>query len=281
MLRKLTPQIVFFQYFGGKNQLVRHIFEIMESCGAAFNTLVEPYAGAANVTLNIRGFDKYVINDIDSELYGVYTDCKDNTDSFIAHSLIHPKSRRSFYLHKTGLYDDGVKKSALRFHRALFSFAAKSGRGGSWGYSSGSSDPDSSRITVKNVLNPVRVYETIKAVSRLLNENVDILNRDAFDIFELYDAPSTLFFVDPPYVGTDQSTYASNFGEEELERLLHVLAKLSGGFIFTHYDHQKIRDFASEFNWSIKCMDQMVPIAIRRGPCETIKKLVFVYNLRS
>lgn len=63
---------------------------------------------------------------------------------------------------------------------------------------------------------------------------------DFAKIIERYDQPRTLFFADPPYLGT--CGYAEEFNECDHERLAEALQSIEGRFLVTVGDHPRIRE---------------------------------------
>ncbi len=62
-------------------------------------------------------------------------------------------------------------------------------------------------------------------------------------IIEKYDSKSTLFYLDPPYIGGEHyyKTTAVNFRQEDHARLAHKLKKIKGKFILSYYDHESVK----------------------------------------
>jgi DNA adenine methylase len=88
--------------------------------------------------------------------------------------------------------------------------------------------------------------ESLKDVAERF-KGVAIENEDAMDVLRRYDSPTTLFYVDPPYVlntRKDASTvYAHEYTEEEHRELLILLRGLTGmvvlsGYASTMYDEE-------------------------------------------
>ena len=63
---------------------------------------------------------------------------------------------------------------------------------------------------------------------------------DFDDIIRRYDQPRSLFFADPPYLGT--CGYAEEFNECDHERLAASLQSIQGRFLVTVGDHPRIRE---------------------------------------
>lgn len=60
-------------------------------------------------------------------------------------------------------------------------------------------------------------------------------NRDFREIFLVYDSPTTLFYVDPPYVGREKY-YAGGFTEQDHRDLAEILNGIQGKAVLSYYD---------------------------------------------
>ena len=67
------------------------------------------------------------------------------------------------------------------------------------------------------------------------------------DFIVRYDRPATLFFLDPPYWGSEDVYGAGLFGREDFERLAGLLKGLRGRFILTLNDVPEVRRLFADF----------------------------------
>jgi len=58
-------------------------------------------------------------------------------------------------------------------------------------------------------------------------------------VIQIYDRPWTVFYCDPPHLGTENS-FLAQFGEKGHEQLAGLLKKIKGRFILTYNDHPDI-----------------------------------------
>jgi DNA adenine methylase len=56
-----------------------------------------------------------------------------------------------------------------------------------------------------------------------------------------YDRPGTLFYLDPPYYGSEHYYGRSAFVRDDFERLADLLRSLTGRFILSINDHPEVR----------------------------------------
>jgi DNA adenine methylase len=67
---------------------------------------------------------------------------------------------------------------------------------------------------------------------------VAILNRDALDVIRQQDGPSTLFYLDPPYLGETRAAddvYAHEMGAEQHGALLEAVSACTGLVMLSGY----------------------------------------------
>lgn len=76
---------------------------------------------------------------------------------------------------------------------------------------------------------------------------------------EVYDRKHTLFYLDPPYFGTEKTYGKDLFSRADFANLAAILAKLKGQFLMSINDTPEIRDIFSAFKieeietiWSMK-----------------------------
>jgi DNA adenine methylase len=67
-----------------------------------------------------------------------------------------------------------------------------------------------------------------------------------------YDRPATLFFLDPPCLGSEHYYGREDgfFGREDFEKLAELLSGLKGGFLMTLNDHPETRRNFAHFGRS-------------------------------
>ena len=81
---------------------------------------------------------------------------------------------------------------------------------------------------------------------------VQIENRPAVDVIELYDSKETLFYCDPPYVHEtrgDSNAYSNEMTNEQHEHLADVLNSVRGKVAFSNYDCPFVNRLYPERRW--------------------------------
>ncbi|WP_336974994.1 DNA adenine methylase [Sphingobium aromaticiconvertens] len=67
------------------------------------------------------------------------------------------------------------------------------------------------------------------------------------DFLRRYDRPGTLFYLDPPYFGSERDYGAAMFGRDEFAEMAEQLAALKGRFILSLNDRPEVREIFGRF----------------------------------
>ena len=86
---------------------------------------------------------------------------------------------------------------------------------------------------------PARILTTLDATIERLR-GVSFESLDVVRFVRLYDRPTTLFVVDPPYYGLSQH-YACTFGPADHKRLAAALTDVQGRWLLTYNDCPQVR----------------------------------------
>lgn len=172
-----------------------------------------------------------MFNDIDSNLVNLYRCIKYHCEALQRELEWLLVSREQFLDSKSQLETRGltdIQRAARYLQLIKISFG---------------SDRRTFGTNKKNFANTIEYLPEIK--ERL--KNVVIENKDFESLVKVYDRPKALFYLDPPYVGTE-SYYDSSFGEEDHKRLKDLLKHLKGKFILSYNDTEFIRELYAEYN---------------------------------
>lgn len=83
-------------------------------------------------------------------------------------------------------------------------------------------------------------------------KRVAIMNRPAVKVIRHVDAPTTLFYCDPPYLKETRATpdvYHHEMSTDDHTELLQTLAKIEGKFILSGYRSELYREFEQRYRW--------------------------------
>jgi DNA adenine methylase len=86
---------------------------------------------------------------------------------------------------------------------------------------------------------------------------VTILNSDALEVIRKYDSPTTVFYLDPPYLHetrSDRDSYAHEMTAEQHEALLTRLQTIEGSFYLSGYASSMYEYYARRNGWKAHIM---------------------------
>lgn len=79
-------------------------------------------------------------------------------------------------------------------------------------------------------------------------QNVQIMDRDAIKCIKTFDSENAFFYIDPPYVGANQSYYAG-YTQKDFDDLLECLDTLKGKFLLSSYDNENLAKYTKKNGW--------------------------------
>ncbi len=228
-----NKKLIAFGWYGGKYSHLKWLLPLLPSC----HHYCEPFGGSAAVLLNRPPAAVETYNDIDGEVTNFFRVLRDNADELIKAIALTPFSREEFYL---ALSPDAAQLTPLERARLFFVRARQARTGlaqtaslGRWANCKRTSRAGMSGV-VSRWLGSVDDLPDVAL--RLLR--VQIENRPALDVINLYDSQDTLFYCDPPYVHEargDSKAYAFEMDEEAHTELAKILHKCKGKAAISGY----------------------------------------------
>lgn len=220
----------FIAWIGGKKLLRKAIIERFPKEG--YTRYIEVFGGAGWVLFGKElGKELEVFNDVDSNLINLYRCIKYHCGELQKEMEWLSISREQFFDSKRQLETrelTDIQRAARYFHIIKISFGA---------------DRKTFGTNKKNLVNSI---EYLKEVQERL-KNVVIENKDFESLIKVYDRPGALFYIDPPYHGTEKY-YDAAFSEEDHIRLKTVLQGIKGKFILSYNDDEFIRNLYKNFH---------------------------------
>lgn len=220
-------------YIGGKRRLASQIIALMPS----HLTYVEPFAGGAQVFFHKRPSRVEVLNDLDGEIVNFLRVCREHPQE-LTRTLRHLVPSRSLFA-QFASQQPATLTDVQRAARLLY--LQKNAFGGlvrkqTFHYT----------VTKPSNFNPARLPGIIAAVSERL-QRVQLEQLPYEQVLAKYDRPSTLFYLDPPYVGVQ--LYRHNLADNAYEQLAGRLGKLRGRFILSINDCALSRHVFADFHY--------------------------------
>lgn len=223
------------RYHGGKFRIAPWVMGFFPP----HTCYVEPFGGAAGVLLQKPRVYAEVYNDLDGDVVNFFRVLQDSElrTQLLDRLIVTPYARAEF--EKAWRPARGQVERARRLAiRAQMGFGSGGATKGSTGF----------RIDTK------RKYGTAQSLWEQYPDSIAgagqrfcgvlIENRPAIEVMQAHDAPSTLHFVDPPYVlstrdkraSAPRGVYKHEMNDFEHSQLLKALAALTGMVVLSGYE---------------------------------------------
>lgn len=218
----------FISWIGGKKLLRK---DIISRFPDNYNRYIEVFGGAGWVLFcKDKHANMEVYNDANSELVNLFRCIK-----FHAGEV---QRELSFILNSREVFEDFKGKNIkgmTDIQRAARFFALIKISYGSNGKTFG--------CARKNVS---AIIDYLTEVQKRLS-TVVVENKDFESLIKVYDRDRALFYLDPPYFGTEKY-YTTEFSTEDHVRLRDTLQDIKGKFILSYNDCEEIRELYKDFN---------------------------------
>lgn len=189
-------------------------------------------------------------NDLDGEVCNFFRVLRDQKDRLVEAIGLTPFSREEFSIACT--IDHGLEplERARRFYvraRQVRTGLAQTASIGRWANCKLTSRAGMSGV-VSRWLGAVEALPEI--ADRLLR--VQIENRPALEVIELYDSPRTLFYCDPPYIHQtrgDAKAYGYEMTDADHRELARTLNEIQGMAAVSNYDCKLMNELYPQSRW--------------------------------
>ena len=229
--RTVNPTQPVAGYVGGKRQLARRIIAAIEA--VPHGLYAEPFVGMGGVFLRRTSAPRAeAINDMSRDVAGLFRILQRHYQAFMDTLKWQITSRADF--ERLVATDPETLTDLERAARFLYLQRLSFG-GKVVGRTFGISTNGPARFDI------TKLGSMLEAVhDRLAGVVVDCLPWEKF--IARWDRPHTLFYVDPPYWGTEHYYGRGMFEPADHERLAAALKSLQGRFILSLNDCQEVRD---------------------------------------
>lgn len=225
------------RYPGGKSSLFSFFSSLIEKNGLQHVQYVEPYAGGAGAALPLLILGKVdfiVINDLDRAVYAFWKAVTEDTERFIRRIHETPITinewyrQREVYRHKdVELFDLGF--AAFFLNRTNRSGIIEGGVIG--GVNQTGKWPLNARFNKESLIQKIEIIARHK-------QHIVVLNEDGLEVIRRYaDAPTVLFYVDPPYYFKGSLLYLNSYNHNDHSRLADLLNSLTEARWILSYDN--------------------------------------------
>jgi len=226
LARRRRKRQIAFGWYGGKFNHLEWLLPLLPEC----HHYCEPFGGSAAVLLNRNPSPIETYNDLDGQVVNFFRMLRSDKDQLIEAIAMTPFSREEFSI-ACGKLDRRISnlERARRFFvraRQVRTGLAQTASIGRWANCKNTTRNGMSGV-VSRWLGSVEQLPDI--AGRLLR--VQIENRPAHEVIDLYDSKDTLFYCDPPYVHEargDSKAYGFEMDNDEHRQLGCRLARIKG-----------------------------------------------------
>ncbi len=227
------------KYYGSKFMLAKWIIGHFP----AHRHYVEPFGGAANVLLIKDPSRLETYNDLNGSLVNFFRVLRERPDELVKKIDLTPWSRKEFeFCLNAPAVEDPIEMARRLFWMLWMSFqgSIKSCTGNWRRHKNGR----------RALRNDVKISTLFDASERL--KFVQLENRDAFRLIREFDAPDTLFYLDPPYVLSTRTTkngYFHEFTDENHREFAEMLFGLKAFVVLSGYSSKIYEDLFETRGW--------------------------------
>lgn len=236
-LEAVAPVRPVAAWVGGKRNLAKRLIARINA--VPHETYAEPFVGMGGVFLRRDQRPKCeVINDASEEVANLFRVLQHHYVAFTDMIRFQISSRANFERltrqDATTLTD--LQRAARFLYLQRLAFGGKVAGPRTFGVSPGLG----ARFDVTKL---VPMLEDV--TERLAGVNIECLDWSAF--IARWDRPGTLFYLDPPYYGTEHFYGTDLFDRSQFETMATQLAGIRGRFILTLNDHPEVRRIFAAF----------------------------------
>ena len=193
---------------------------------------VEPFGGAASVLLRKERSYAEIYNDLDETVVGLFRVLRSERSGELIEALRLTPFSRDEFMEAYSDHDDAVERARRLIIRSFMGFGSN-GHNRSTGFRA-----NSNRSGTTPAHDWVNYPDSLATVVERLS-GVTVENKDAKAVMAQHDAPTTLHYVDPPYVFDTRADlskdYAHELTDEDHAELLTFLRGLRGMVVLSGY----------------------------------------------
>lgn len=233
-------------YYGGKQALLKHLLPLVP----VHRIYCEPFFGGGALFFAKPKAEVEIINDLNSEVVNFFkvTQTKFSDLEKEIKASLHSRElyKRAMVIYQHPEMFDDVKRAWAFWVATNQGFSSLIG---SWGF--GKTNSKEMAVAGK------RESFTREFADRL--KRVQVENNDALKVIDRADSKETFFYIDPPYIGSDQGHY-KGYTEEDYKHLLDKLSKVKGKFLLSSYPSKLLNSYIRKNKWKVKKVHKAVAV---------------------
>ncbi len=243
----------FISWVGGKKQLRKEIIKRFPMEGV--EKYVEVFGGAGWVLFGKEPHKKEIYNDINGELVNLFRMIKYHPGALEAELVFLLNSREEFFRQKVMQPEHmtELQRAARMYYLIRASYGSK----------------------VNTFGCGFRDISAIKNLQEVHNRLASVLieNKSFEEIIQKQDGKGTLFYLDPPYHGTEKLyNIEDGFGEDKHRKLAELLRTAKGRWVLSYNDDAFIRELYQGFR--IEEIERSNNMGIAAGGNKIFKELI-------
>jgi DNA adenine methylase len=250
-------------YYGGKQVLVKHLLGLIPP----HKLYCEPFFGGGALFFAKPRSEVEVINDIDQEVINFYAVVKKDFKR-LQKEIRATLHSRTWYNKARAIYQQPQKHTELERAWAFWTLANQGFASmlTSWGFG---------RENSKEVALARKRDSFTRAYAERF-KMVQIESNDVLMVIDRCDASDSFFYVDPPYINSDQGHY-EGYTEKEYTSLLEKLTSIKGKFLLSSYPSSILNKFVKKYKWKVKKVKMAVAVT-KHTDKEKTEVMVFNFD---
>lgn len=238
-----TPTRPALRYHGGKWRLAPWVISHFPT----HRVYVEPFGGAASVLVRKDRSYAEVYNDLNADVVNLFRVLRERGGELVEAVYLTPFARDEFEQSYQPC-DDPLERARRLVFRSFAGFGSSATRTRKTGFRG-----NTTRSGTTPAGDWANYPEPLAALVERLR-GVVIENRDASLVMAAHDAPTTLFFVDPPYLtatrsGHDSCVYDHEMTDAQHVDLLNQLLGLEGMVVLSGYPSEMYDNILIPRGW--------------------------------
>ncbi|USP02726.1 DNA adenine methylase [Bartonella taylorii] len=226
-----------FAWMGGKHYLRKKIIPILNNIN--HQTYVEPFLGSGVIFLNKRPAKYSIINDLNGEITNLFQCVQNNFDE-LAKQLEWFVCSRQLFFELAAIEPESLSKVERAARFLFLQRCVMYGKKDYVSFGFGRKKPIA--------FNPDKLLSRMRRVRQKLLDTT-ILNLSWERVVELFDAPDSLFYLDPPYLVKKKCYSSGNFVEDDFVNMAKVLKSIQGKFVLSLNDCDEVREIFRDFDF--------------------------------
>lgn len=229
---------------GGKNKMISKYLESPGIPLIDYDTYVEPFFGGGAMMIyiyeNASHVKRFVMNDVNPELVGIYTAIKNDVENFKERMnyleaqwlLLDKDGKKTFYYSLRDEYTQNWSQWNATDESATLYFLMKTSFNGIWQTTKTSNGRFATPVGLCKEANSIYDRDNVDQWHALL-QKVEINCGDWSACVDTTNSGKTFFFMDPPYIDSFTS-YGQVFDKDEQLKLLDFchMADTRGDIVF-------------------------------------------------